>query len=465
MDLAGLSKALKRREVSAVEVTRAFLERISLLDPKLRVFLTVAAKEALQAAEEADLRLARAEGVTPLTGIPVAISDNICSKGIKTTCSSKILEGYIPPYDATVVSRLKKAGAVIIGKTNLDEFGIGSSTEHSGFYPTQNPWDPKRVPGGSGAAAALAAGMAQLALASESRLSASFCGVVGLKPTYGRISRYGLAACASSLDRIGLLTKRVADQAPLFQTVAGNDRLDSTSLPDQVKEDYQIPTQIRGVRIGVPEEYLQAPLDRRIKEKVTAAVEVLEKMGCVLREVSLSAAEYATTAYYIISSVEVGSNLARFDGVRYGWRSPRGQDVREMFSQTRSAGLGAEAKRRIIIGNLLLGDERGADYYLLAQKIRTLLRHDFERAFSLCDLILTPTAPTLPFKFGEKTDDSFSLCLTGLYTIPATLAGLPALSLPGGVVDGLPVGVQLIGPALSESLLLRVGAQLEKSVI
>lgn len=470
MDLDSLRKVLDRKEASAEEITRSVLKRIAEVEPKLHAFITVAEEEALQAAREADARLARGEGVTPLTGIPVAIKDNICTKGLRTTCSSRILENFVPPYDATVVSRLKEAGAVIIGKTNLDEFAMGSSTENSGFGPTRNPWDPERVPGGSsgGSAAALAARTVPLALGSDTggsiRQPASFCGIAGLKPTYGRVSRFGLVAFASSLDQIGPMARKIKDLLALYKVIAGYDPLDSTSLPTPVGEDFDLEADIKGLRIGLPREYFGEGMHPGVKEKIMSAAKVLEDMGCALVEVSLPATEYAVATYYIIAPAEASSNLARYDGVRYGYRAQDGKDIVAMFMKTRKEGFGAEVKRRIMIGTYALSAGYYDAYYLKAQKVRTLLRKDFERAFTECDLLLTPTTPMPPFKFGEKAGDPLSMYLTDICTISANLAGIPGLSLPCGLVDGLPIGVQLMAPSQAENLLLRVAAHLEEGI-
>lgn len=470
MDLDSLRKVLDRKEASAEEITRSVLKRIAEVEPKLHAFITVAEEEALQAAREADARLARGEGVTPLTGIPVAIKDNICTKGLRTTCSSRILENFVPPYDATVVSRLKEAGAVIIGKTNLDEFAMGSSTENSGFGPTRNPWDPERVPGGSsgGSAAALAARTVPLALGSDTggsiRQPASFCGIAGLKPTYGRVSRFGLVAFASSLDQIGPMARKIKDLLALYKVIAGYDPLDSTSLPTPVGEDFDLEADIKGLRIGLPREYFGEGMHPGVKEKIMSAAKVLEDMGCALVEVSLPATEYAVATYYIIAPAEASSNLARYDGVRYGYRAQDGKDIVAMFMKTRKEGFGAEVKRRIMIGTYALSAGYYDAYYLKAQKVRTLLRKDFERAFTECDLLLTPTTPMPPFKFGEKAGDPLSMYLTDICTISANLAGIPGLSLPCGLVDGLPIGVQLMAPSQAENLLLRVAAHLEEEI-
>ena len=466
-------------KTSFEEITRAHLERVAGVDGRLHAFVTVCEDAALAAARRADERLAaEGERIPALCGVPVAVKDNICIDGIRTTCSSRILENFVAPYDATVAGRLKEAGAVILGKTNMDEFAMGSSTENSAFGLTRNPWDAKCVPGGSsgGSAAAVAAGEAPLALGSDTggsiRQPAAFCGVLGLKPTYGRVSRYGLVAFASSLDQIGPFARDVKDLAALLQVVSGYDRLDSTSVPAPV-EDYSagLEAGIEGLVIGLPKEYFAAGLDPRVKEAVTAAVGKLEECGARVTEVSLPHTEYAVATYYLICTAEASSNLARYDGVRYGYRAPGGgagdegdSAIVEMYKATRQGGFGPEVKRRIMLGTFVLSAGFYDAYYLRALKARTLLKRDFEKAFEVVDIVATPTSPTPAFREGEKTDDPLQMYLSDIYTISCNLAGIPGLSVPCGLADGLPVGLQLLGRPLEEATLLRAARAYEQAV-
>ncbi len=460
---------LKRREISAVELTKAVLERISQVEDKVKAFLTVTDEIAIKMAEEADRRLAKGENVTPLTGIPVAIKDNMCTRGIRTTCASKILYNFVPPYDATVVVKLKEGGAVFIGKTNMDEFAMGSSTEFSGFFPTHNPWDLERVPGGSsgGSAAAVAAGECLAALGSDTggsiRQPAAFCGIVGKKPTYGRVSRFGLIAFASSLDQIGPMARDVTDCALLLNIIAGHDPYDSTSIPQPIPDYTQalIP-EVKGMKIGLPREYFGEGIDPQVVERVMQAARQLEDAGAELVELSLPTTEYALAAYYIIAPAEASSNLARYDGVQYGYRTQVSEDIVAMYSQTRSEGFGHEVKHRIMLGTYTLSAGYYDAYYLRAAKVRTLIRRDFEQAFQKCDVLLTPTSPVPPFKLGERTDDPLLMKMSDICTIPANMAGLPAISIPCGFLGGLPVGLQFIGKVLDETTLLRVAFAYEQ---
>jgi aspartyl-tRNA(Asn)/glutamyl-tRNA(Gln) amidotransferase subunit A len=454
---------LKRREISSVELTKAVLERISQVEDRVKAFLTITDDIALKMAEEADRRIASGENVTPLTGIPIAIKDNMCTRGIRTTCASKILYNFVPPYDATVVAKLKEAGAVFVGKTNMDEFAMGSSTEFSGFYPTRNPWDLERVPGGSsgGSATAVAAGECLAALGSDTggsiRQPAAFCGIVGMKPTYGRVSRYGLIAFASSLDQIGPMTRDVTDCALLLNIIAGHDPKDSTSIPQPVPDYTQaLVADVKGMRIGLPQEYFGEGIDPKVAEIVRKVSEQLAEHGAEIVELSLPTTEYALAAYYIIAPAEASSNLARYDGVQYGYRAPVSEDIVEMYSKTRSEGFGHEVKHRIMLGTYTLSAGYYEAYYLRAAKVRTLIRRDFERAFQQCDVLLTPTSPVPPFKLGERTDDPLLMKMSDICTIPANMAGLPAISVPCGFLDGLPIGVQFIGKVLDEMTLIRV---------
>jgi aspartyl-tRNA(Asn)/glutamyl-tRNA(Gln) amidotransferase subunit A len=425
---------------------------------------------ARQQADEADRRFRSGEGVTVLTGIPIALKDNLCTAGIKTTCASKILEGFVPPYDATVVDRLRAAGAVFAGKTNMDEFAMGSSTENSAFGATKNPWGRDRIPGGSsgGSAAAVAADACLGALGSDTggsiRQPAACCGVVGLKPTYGRVSRYGLVAFASSLDQIGPFAKDVEDCAWLLNAIAGHDPNDSTSA-DVPRSDYTADLRIgvRGLRIGVPKEYFVSGMDRAVEDSVRSAVRVLEREGAVVEEVSLPHTEYAVAVYYLLATAEASSNLARYDGVKYGFRAKSPANLMDLYFRSRAEGFGPEVKRRIMLGTYALSSGYYDAYYAKAQRVRTLIKRDFDRVFERVDVIATPTAPTPAFRFGEKTQDPLQMYLSDIFTISVNLAGVPALSLPCGFSpDGLPIGLQIIGKPFAESTILRAAAAYER---
>ena len=479
-ELAGM---LSRREVSAVELTRAALDRAEQVEEKVKSFVTRTPDLALAQAEAVDRRRATGETLSSLAGIPVAIKDNMNTFGVRTTCSSKILANYIPPYDATVVDRLNAAGTVTVGKTNLDEFAMGSSTENSGFFTTRNPWDTSRVPGGSsgGSAAAVAVGEAVISLGSDTggsiRQPAALCGVTGLKPTYGRVSRYGLVAFASSLDQIGPFGRTAEDVALALSAIAGHDRLDSTSAPVPVPDfTAGLNRGVKGLKIGIPREYLAAGISPAVREAVLRAVEVLVGLGAEAEEVSMPHTEYALSAYYVIAPAEASSNLARYDGVRYGVRAGEYSDLVDMFSRTREEGFGPEVKRRTMLGTYALSSGYYDAYYLKAQKVRTLVNKDFEEAFRRFDVLVTPTAPSVAFGLGQKTDP-LAMYLEDVCTIPVNLAGLPGMSLPcgfaapepaAGVAGGgptagdgnglrLPIGLQIIGKAFDEETVLRVG--------
>ncbi len=468
--LVKLRDLLRRGEVSSEELTRHFLNRISELDPKVKAYITITEEESLSQAREADKALKAGEE-KPLLGVPLAIKDNICTKGIRTTCASKILENFVPIYDATVIERLRTAGAVILGKTNLDEFAMGSSTENSAFFPTHNPWDLSRVPGGSsgGSAAAVAAGLCAGSLGSDTggsiRQPASFCGVVGLKPTYGRVSRYGLVAFASSLDQIGPLTRTVADTALLLKVIAGPDPRDSTCAPQGVP-DYEksLEQDLKGLKVGVPKEYFGEGLAEEVREAVEKALEVMKGLGLELKEVSLPHSPYAIAAYYIIAPAEASSNLARYDGVKYGFRA-EGKDLIDMYKKTRSQGFGPEVKRRIMIGTYALSAGYYDAYYKKASQVRTLIAQDFAKAFEEVDFVIGPVAPSPAFKIGERTDDPLKMYLSDIYTISVNLAGIVGLSLPCAFSkEGLPIGLQIMGPHFSEERVLALGHQFEKEV-
>jgi aspartyl-tRNA(Asn)/glutamyl-tRNA(Gln) amidotransferase subunit A len=462
------SEALRSGKVSSAALTQAVLERLRALEPRLNAFLAILDDEALAAAARYDEN--RSAFASPLAGVPGAIKDNMCLIGAPNTCGSKILAGWKPPYNATVVNAILDAGGVILGKTNLDEFAMGSSTENSAFKVTSNPWDFSRVPGGSsgGSAAAVAAGAAFWALGSDTggsiRQPAAFCGLVGLKPTYGRVSRYGLVAYASSLDQIGPLTRDVRDAALVMNLLAAHDPLDSTSWPEPAP-DYtkSLVNDVSGMTIGVPKEFFGQGVEEDVASAVWAAIRLLEQKGARVKEISMPNVEYALPVYYIIAPAEASSNLARYDGVRYGHRTEMQCDHVAMFEQTRAEGFGAEVKQRIMIGTYALSAGYYDAYYLKAQQVRTLLRRDFDAAFETCDLLITPTAPTTAFRIGERSSDPFQMKLSDVCTIPVNLAGIPGMSVPCGFSNGLPVGMQLLGPAFGEETLFRAAYTFEQS--
>ena len=462
---------LRAGETSSVELTQACLERIEAVDERIRAYLTVTDELALAQAQEADRRRREGED-NPLLGIPLAIKDVICMQGAPTTCGSRILENFMPPYDATVIERLRKAGAVILGKTNMDEFAMGSSTENSAFGPTHNPWDLSRVPGGSsgGSAAAVAADECLGALGSDTggsiRQPASFCGIVGIKPSYGRVSRYGLVAFASSLDQIGPMGKDVRDCAILLQAIAGHDERESTSMPLEVP-DYLAALEgaedLAGVRIGVPQEYFIEGMQPAVEEAVREAIGVLAELGAEIVEISLPHTEYALPAYYLIAPAEASANLARYDGVRYGFRYPQAEDMWDAYRKSRQFGFGAEVKRRIMLGTYALSAGYYDAYYLKAQQVRTLIKEDFDRAFEEVDLLVAPVSPTVAFRIGEKVDDPLQMYLSDVFTLSMNLAGICGASVPCGFADGLPIGLQLMGAAFDEPTVLRVAYAYEQA--
>ncbi len=456
-------RLLSDRQLSSVELTRACLERIEQVESRVHAMVTLTDELALEQAQKADKLLA--EGNThPLTGIPVLIKDNMCTRGIRTTCSSKILENFVPPYNATVVEKLNDCGAVIIGKANMDEFAMGSSTEHSALFPTHNPWDLSRVPGGSsgGSAAAVAAGETVYALGSDTggsiRQPAGFCSVTGLKPSYGRVSRYGLVAFASSLDQIGPLTRDVTDCALVLNAIAGYDPRDSTSAPYPAPDYTQcLTTDLKGLRIGVPKEYFVEGMQTEVETAIQAAISKLEELGAGTGgEVSLPSTPYALAVYYIIAPSEASANLARYDGVKYGFSYRDARNMWDAVEKTRQYGFGAEVKRRIMLGTYALSAGYYDAWYVKAQRVRTLIRREFDQAFEKFDALVTPTSPTVPFKIGEKVDDPFQMYLSDVCTLPINIAGLPAISIPAGFADGLPIGMQIIGKPFAEETLLRI---------
>lgn len=462
---------LKRRHISSVELTKSVLKRIAEVESKVHACVTVAGDIALEEAEEIDDYIKTAPDFPPLTGIPALIKDAICTRGIRTTCGSRMLENFVPPYDATVIEKLKAQKAIILGKTNLDEFAMGSSTEHSAFYPTRNPWDLRRVPGGSsgGSAAAVSAGEAIYALGSDTggsnRQPAGFCNVVGLKPTYGLVSRFGLVAFASSLDQIGPVTRDVTDCALVMNAVAGHDPRDSTSVPYEVP-DYtrHLIADIRGLKMGIPREYLVEGMENEVRTALeTAAAKLCELGAEVDWGASLPHTKYALAAYYILAPSEASANLARYDGVKYGFCEPRAGNVIETTERTRQFGFGPEVKRRIMLGTYALSAGYYDAYYLKAQKVRTLIKQEFERAFERYDALITPTSPTVPFRLGEKLDDPVQMYLSDACTLPVSIAGIPAISIPGGFAGNLPIGMQIIGKPFSEETLLRIAFAYEQA--
>ena len=477
-----LRDAIAAGRFSAVEVTTAYLEAIQRSEPKVNAFTQVLEEDALAQAKEVDAKRQAGQPLGPLAGVPIALKDNLCTPYGRTTCSSKILSDFRSPYSAAVVEKLRRADAVILGKTNLDEFAMGSSTENSGMHPTANPWDRERVPGGSsgGSAAAVAARECAAALGSDTggsiRQPAAFCGVVGLKPTYGRVSRYGLVAYGSSLDQIGPMTRDVADCALLTGVISGHDSRDSTSVPRDAG-DYlaAVDQPIEKLRIGIPKEFFSEALDAEIHEAVRKAVEAYTSIGADIVDVSLphsridvdsegQISSYAVACYYIVAMAEASSNLARYDGAHYGHRTDREGDIVEMYSRTRAEGFGEEVKRRIMLGTYTLSAGYYDAYYNKALKVRRLIKNDFDEAFGNCDMLLCPVTPTTAFRIGEKSDDPLKMYLADIYTISVNLAGLPGLSLPAGLSsEGLPIGMQLIGPVFSEAALLRAGRMYEKA--
>lgn len=465
-----LHELLESKEISAAELTKNIFERIDEKESTIGAYLEITREVAETKAKEVDEKISRGEKISPLEGIPCAIKDNICTKGIKTTCASKILENFVPPYDATVVKKLAAQNVVVTGKTNLDEFAMGGSTENSGFHPTKNPHDVERVPGGSsgGSAAAVAAGEAIFALGSDTggsiRQPASFCGVVGLKPTYGRVSRYGLVAYASSLDQIGPVARDVTDCALILNAIAGKDESDSTSAAAKVPDFTEsLKADVKNLKIGLPKEYFVEGIDPEVEKSVRAAAKVFENLGAEISEISLPHTEFAISTYYLIAPAEAATNLERYDGVSYGARVD-GADVVEMMTNTRTEKFGEEVKRRILIGNYALSAGYYDAYYLKALKVRTLIQKDFTDAFKNVDVIIAPTAPTPAYKIGEMISDPLKMYLQDICTVPLNLAGLPGISVPCGFTEkNLPIGFQLIGKALDEETILRAAFTYEQN--
>jgi len=464
-----LHKRLVNKEISAVELTEAVLIRCEAVEEDVQAYITKTRDNAFVQAQAVDAKIAQGQAISVLAGIPGALKDNLCTKGVRTTCASQILAEFIPPYNATVVEKLITADAVFVGKTNMDEFAMGGSTENSGFFNTHNPWDLARVPGGSsgGSAAAVAAGQAIWALGSDTggsiRQPAAYCGLVGMKPTYGRVSRYGLVAYASSLDQIGPITRDVTDCAHVLNIICGHDAKDSTSIntlvPDYTKS---LVNQVKGLKIGLPREYFVAGMDPEVERAINKAIEQLVALGAEYKEISMPHTEYALSAYYMLAPAEASSNLARYDGVSFG-RRVEGTDIIDMYKKTRSAYLGAEVKRRIMLGTYALSAGYHDEYYLKALKVRTLVKQDFDKAFENVDVIITPTAPTTAFKIGENANDPLAMYLQDVCTIPVNLAGVPAISIPCGFAGGMPIGLQIIAKPLGEETLIRAAYTFEQN--
>src|SRR5688572_6632436 len=457
---------ISSRKISSEELTRAYLERIHRLDPQVKSYVTVTDNLAMEQAQAADQRFKKNQERSPLTGIPYSAKDSISTRGINTTCSSKVLENYKPFYDATAIRKLNSTNSILLGKNNMDEFGMGSSTENSGFFTTRNPWNFDHVPGGSsgGSAAAVAAGLAPFSLGEDTggsvRMPASFCGITGLKTTYGRVSRYGLIPLVSSFDTIGPMARSVYDVALVFETIAGHDPKDSTSRVESIQPysaSLKERENLRGLRIGIPKEYFVEGLASDVDSAVRMAIKQFQGLGAEVIEVSLPHTQYAISVYYLILFAEASSNLAKYDGVRYGYSERNVDSLIELYLKTREKGFGAETKRRIMLGTFALSAGYYDAYYLKAQKVRTLIRRDFEKAFETCDALITPVSPTTAFRIGEKITNPLDMYLSDVFVVAVNLAGIPALSVPCGISNGLPVGMQIIGPHLSEETLLRVG--------
>ncbi len=467
-----LKEKLEKKELTSYEITKAYIEKIEEKEKDVQAFVTTLEKDALEKAEEIDKKIANGEIIEKLAGIPIGIKDNICTKGVKTTCSSKMLENFIAPYDATVMEKINSENLINLGKLNMDEFAMGGSTEHSYFHVTRNPWNLNKVPGGSsgGSAAAVAAGMVPWALGTDTggsiREPASFCGVVGLKPTYGLVSRYGVVAFASSLDQVGPITKDVTDSAMLLNIITGKDKMDSTSV-ERPKVDYTkaLKNDIKGLKIAVPKELFAEGINEEVKASLEKAIETYKKLGAEISEVSLNIAEYALASYYIIACAEASSNLGRFDGVRYGHRAKEFNNLKELYRNSRTEGFGPEVKRRIILGTYVLSSGYYDAYYKKAQQVRTLVMNKFKSVFDNYDVILTPTSPTVAFDIGSKINDPLAMYLADICTVSVNIAGLPGISIPCGVdKEGMPIGMQLIGNRFTEETLLNAAYTFEQKV-
>lgn len=466
-----IREAYANKELKVIDVLKAFYEKIKNDDEKIKGYITLCEEEAYKLAENIQAQYDAGEEMGPLAGVPIAIKDNLCTRGVKTTCASKMLENFIPPYDATVIKNLKNAGAIILGKVNMDEFAMGGSTENSAFFKTHNPVNLNKVPGGSsgGSAAVVAGNMAPISLGSDTggsiRQPASFCGIVGLKPTYGLVSRYGLVAFASSLDQVGPMGKDVEDVAVLLNAIAGHDEMDSTSAKVE-KKDYTkaLVNDVKGMKIGIPKEFFEEGVNQEVKEKVMLAAKKFEELGAIVEECSLPTTEYALPTYYIIACAEASSNLGRFDGIRYGYRTKNYETLQDIFRNSRSEGFGEEVKRRIILGTYVLSAGYYDAYYKKAQKVRTLVKQGFDKAFENYDLLLTPTAPTTAFDIGSKISNPLEMYMADILTVPINIAGVPALSIScGNAKDGLPIGMQLIGKHFDEETILRAAYTYEKN--
>ena len=462
---------IKKKEVKCQEVVESVLERIKQVEDKVKSYITITEQEALENAKKIDEKIAKGEDVGVLYGLPIALKDNLCTNGIKTTCASKILYNFVPPYDATVVKKLKENNMTLLGKLNMDEFAMGSSTENSAFHTTRNPWDLERVPGGSsgGSAAAVAADEAFFTLGSDTggsiRQPASLCGVVGMKPTYGRVSRFGLVAFASSLDQIGPLTKDVEDCALAMNIICGHDPYDATSAPIDVPDFTKaLKNDVKGLKIGVPREYMEKGVNDEVKKAVEKALELLKSLGAQYEEFSIQIVEYALPTYYIIASSEASSNLARYDGIKYGYRTQNYDDLIDLYKKTRSEGFGPEVKRRIMLGTYALSAGYYDAYYKKGLQVRTLIKRAFDEAFQKYDVIITPTSPTTAFKIGERVSNPLEMYMSDICTVPVNIAGLPAISIPCGFDSkGLPIGLQIIGKAFDEQTILRVAYTYEQN--
>lgn len=467
-----LKEKIKNKELTITQIVQAYIEEIEKKEKDVQAFVTIQKKEALEKAKELDEKISKGEDIGKLTGIPIGIKDNICTKGIRTTCSSKMLENFISPYDATVMEKINEEDMINLGKLNMDEFAMGSSTETSYFKMTKNPWDLTKIPGGSsgGSAASVAANMVPWALGTDTggsiRQPASLCGVVGLKPTYGLVSRYGIVAFASSLDQVGVLTKDVQDCAELLNVIAGKDEKDTTSI-DIGEKDYtsSLRKDIKGIKIGVPKEFFAEGINSEVNETVKSTIERYKEMGAEVEEISLNVAQYALATYYIIACAEASSNLGRFDGIRYGYRTKNFRDLKELYKNSRSEGFGAEVKRRIILGTYVLSSGYYDAYYKKAQQVRTLVMNEFEKAFEKYDVIITPTSPTTAFKIGEKSNNPLEMYLSDICTVSINIAGLPGISIPVGVdKDNMPIGMQIIGNRFQEETILNVAYAMEQKL-